>query len=77
LELRPTLTITLVSVSIMVAISPILLRAEGQLVYIEREKIMLYNTLLFLFEEVEYTLDSYDAEIIPMINRSIAYRIQQ
>jgi hypothetical protein len=56
----------------VVALNPVLLRAEGQLSqYSERS--ILDNTIFFLFDEVEYTFDIYGAEIFP--NDQLKYSI--
>jgi hypothetical protein len=73
LNLRATLTaVLLVSVLFMVALNPVLLRAEGQLSQY-REKSILDNTIFFLLDEVEYTFDIYGAEIFP--NDQLKYSI--
>ncbi len=56
----------------MVALNPILLRAEGQLAQY-REKSILDNTIFFLLDEVEYTFDIYGTEIFP--NDQLKYSI--
>jgi hypothetical protein len=56
-------TMLLLSVLFMMAIGSVSLRGEGSSPHVERRACWIYY--FFLLDEVEYTLDTYGAQIFP------------